>query len=791
MIGFRTTCFFLVVACLGTARAQDLGGLIKTGEAVANSVEIESLQTSYDQALGVFRAEGEVLIHYAETVLYADRAQYHQGTGDIFASGNVTIYKDGNLFRGEEAVYNINTGEISASGLSTGMNSLFMTLDDVTLPSENVDEIRSQGAYITTHDSANPNWHLKAKKIIVHPNRYVVFHGVTAYAGKVPVFYLPYFVQPVNDELGYMFVPGYSDAWGAYILNQYGFMVGDHTLAKARLDYRSERGVAGGIDLQSIRFRGEPNFGRFQAYYAQDGNADVTPGGKARTTDIPEERYRINFQHRVYLPGPERSSLYLDVDINKLSDEYFYLDFFPGEYFDDPQPENLLNLVKSHPRGTLSLLGRFEINDFYRTDERSPELALDLTRQPIFNSGLFLEGNASLAVLAEDLSPAERASLQEEIRQAKDGADYLKANGEMPNTNISATAQLLDGEDILKRLGRQVDSRSYNRFDIFQQIVYPMQFGGWLNVVPRVGAGYTAYNDISSTGVNGKSFDTVDSLERPNAHAGVDMSFKVSKVYSGVQNRKLGLNELRHILQPYTRFSYLSANDLSQDLPAIDRLAPTTKDRPLDVTRYTATDALRNWNIVRLGMYNRLQTKRNSGALPWFDLNTFVDVYGEDPEYDREVSNLFNEMRWSPLPWLSANIDSQMPLGGDYDFAEVNSYLTFQPFENFRFSLGHFYLNDHPFFFDSDSTRVTTYTRLNDNWGFGTGHFYEAETDSLQLQQYTVHRDLSSWTAALGAQIRDNLGDQEFGLVFSMTLKAFPRIGTPTDFISGAMNRNN
>jgi hypothetical protein len=188
-------------------------------------------------------------------------------------------------------------------------------------------------------------------------------------------------------------------------------------------------------------------------------------------------------------------------------------------------------------------------------------------------------------------------------------------------------------------------------------------------------------------------------------------------------------------------------------------------------------------------MYNRLQTKRNGGTYPWFDLNTFVDFFGEDPEYNRKVSNLYNEMRWSPLPWLSANVDSQLPLGGDFDFTELNSYLTFQPMRNFRFTLGHFYLRDHPYFFDSNNTRVTTYTRLNDNWGFGTAHFYEAASHSMQLQQYTIHRDLSSWTAALGAQIRDNRGQDELGVVFSLTLKAFPRIGMPTDFLSATSNR--
>ncbi len=789
MLSFRSTILFLLLL-LRAAGAQDLGSLVEGAKSAASSVEIESLQTSYDQTLGVFRAEGEVVVRYADTTIYCNRAEYHQGTGDIFASGNVTIYRSGSLSRGDEAVYNINTGEITATGLDTGMNSFFISMDEVTLPTENVDVIRSQGAYLTTHDSETPNWHLKARKIVVYPDRYVAFHGATAYAGKVPVFYLPYFVQPVNGELGYMFMPGYSDAWGAFILNQYGFMIGEHTLAKAKLDYRSERGVAGGVNLESMRFRGHPNFGRLQFYYAQDDSPNVTPGGRPRAQEIDSERYRLNFQHRVYLPGPEESSLYLDVDINKLSDEFFYLDFFPGEFRYDPQPDNLVNLVKYHPRGTLSLLGRFELNDFYRTDERSPELALDLTRQPIFNSGLFLEGTTSFAVLAEDLAAFEAINVNNAITRARADIDFLRSQEAVTqDEQLSASLRRIQQEDLLMQLERTIDDRSFNRFDIFQQLVYPMQFADWLNVVPRVGAGYTHYSAVSAQGLDGTSLDTVDSLDRPSLHAGVDLSFKLSKVYPGVRKRKLGLDELRHILQPYSRFSYLAADDLSQDLPAIDRLAPTTKDRPLDVTRFTATDALRDWNIVRLGMYNRLQTKRNGGTFPWFDLNTFVDLYPNDPEFDRDTSNLFNELRWNPLPWLSAHIDSQLPLGGDYDFSEINSYLTFQPAPNFRFTLGQFFLEDHPFFFDSNTTRLSTYTRVNDNWGVGTAHFYEAETDSLRLQQYTIHRDLSSWTAALGAQIRDNLGNEEFGLVFSLTLKAFPRVGTPTDLLNPTSNR--
>jgi lipopolysaccharide assembly outer membrane protein LptD (OstA) len=785
----RILWFLAMLLCPALASAQEFFDALKGVQETAQSVEIESLETTYDQNLGIFRASGDVVVSYGSTVIHADQAEYHQGTGDVFARGNVSIYRGAQLFRSAEAVYNINSGEITATELSTGMNSFLVSMDEVNLPTDGADVIRAQGSFLTTHDNENPNWSVRAKRITVMPNQYVAFRGATVYAGKVPVFYFPYFVQPVNAELGYLFFPGYTDGWGGFLLNQYGFMIGEHTLATAHLDFRSERGVAGGIELESMRFRNQPNFGRFQAYYADDSNPNITPGGRDRDTDFSSERYRLNFQHRVYLPGPEESSLYLDIDINKLSDEFFYLDFFPGEFRSDPQPDNLVNLVKHHPRGTLSLLGRFEINDFYRTDERTPEIALDLTRQPIFNSGLFLEGTTSFSVLREDLTPDERLDFTRQLQQARAGIQALDENEKLPaELRPDINLDRVETADLIARLERQVDERSYNRFDIFQQLVYPMQFANWLNVVPRAGLGYTNYADISATGLEA-GLATVDSLDRPSAHAGVDLSFKLSRSYEDAVNRRWGLEGLRHILQPYSRFSWVAADDLSQDLPAIDRFAPTTKSRPLDLTRFTTTDEIRDWNIVRVGMYNRLLTRRNGGAFPWLDMNTYLDLFAQDPEFDRDISNLYNEARWSPLPWLSANLDSQLPLGDEFDFTEVNTYLSFQPSRNFRFSVGHFILDDHPLFFDSRASRLATYTRLTDNWGFGTAHFYEAETSSLQLQQYTLHRDLSSWVAAFGAQVRDNPSGDEVGLLFSLTLKAFPRVGTPAGFLNNTSGR--
>ncbi len=776
MVNILNATRFLTLAALLAGSSTGFGqtDLIEDVQEAVESVQIESLETTYDQQLGIARARGEVLITYGGAKIYANEAEYHQNTGDIFAKDNVSIFKDGQVYRGSEAVYNINTGVIVASGMRSGLDPLYYETGDVTLPSEDIDVIRTQDTFLTTHDVKNPNYKIKARQINIYPDEYIVFKHAVVMLGKYPVMYFPIYAQPVDDELGFYFTPGYNDGWGGFVLSQYGFLIGDHTLATAQLDYRSERGLAGGIELEAMRHRDNDNFGRIYYYQAQDNAPNQGTGGELRLTDFDTERYRLNVQHRVYLPGPDESSLYLDVDINKLSDELFYLDFFPGEFRDDPRPDNLVNLVKNHPVGTISLLGRFQLNDFFRTDTRLPEIAIDFTRQSLFNTNLFYEGTTSYSVLEELISDSDREFAEVRTSVAEERLDLLEQFAD--EEELPGFLQFIDPveeADLLAQLTRQLDERSLNRLYSFHQLAYPMQYGGWLNIVPRAGWGYANYDSVSGNG------SSITSADRNFFHAAVDASFKLSKAYPGIQNKRWGLDQVNHVFQPYMRYSYVSADDLGSDFPAIDRLAPSTKLRPLDMTRYVATDSIADWNIIRVGAYNRLQTKRNDGTYPWLELNTFMEFYEEDPEFDRDYSNLFNELRWIPLPWLSLVIDSQVPLGDELDFSEVNTYASFQPFRNFQFTVGHFYLDDHPFFLDSSNMRFSTYTRLTDNWGVGTAHFYEFNDNTLELQQYTLHRDLSSWTVGFGAQVRDNRIQEELGFVFSMTLKAFPRVGMP------------
>jgi LPS-assembly protein len=101
---------------------------------------------------------------------------------------------------------------------------------------------------------------------------------------------------------------------------------------------------------------------------------------------------------------------------------------------------------------------------------------------------------------------------------------------------------------------------------------------------------------------------------------------------------------------------------------------------------------------------------------------------------------------------------------------------------NLQLNIAHRYLNGNPFFQDSSLFVVGGYYRIDDNWGIGVQEQYEGATGILEQQRYSIYRDLSSWVASFGGIIRDNNGSKEYGVLFTITLKAFPKFGFDLNF---------
>src|SRR5690606_26419677 len=94
---------------------------------------------------------------------------------------------------------------------------------------------------------------------------------------------------------------------------------------------------------------------------------------------------------------------------------------------------------------------------------------------------------------------------------------------------------------------------------------------------------------------------------------------------------------------------------------------------------------------------NRLITKRDGVSHDWLSLDTYIDGFIQDPEFNRDFSNLYNSIRWSPLPWVELDLETQIPLFiGSSGFTEIVSGARFMPTEDLEIALHYRLLESHP-----------------------------------------------------------------------------------------------
>ncbi|MEO7167662.1 MAG: hypothetical protein ABI016_11570 [Chthoniobacterales bacterium] len=740
----------LILLAARGAIAQDLEG------PGSLPVEINATgQTTYENGLATAREN--VAIHFGDTDIYSDYAQYDSNKRTIFLKGNVRIYRGLSLYLGEQATYNLDTKAINADQMRSSTYPYLISGQKVT--SESDDHYTVQNGSFTTHDAEKPDFHLQAQSVRIYQNDRVIFKNVTFYVGKIPIFWWPYLYQSLDRAFSYSVVPAFLSSWGPSLLGQITFPIGEKITSTLKLDYRSRRGVAIGFDSDIRYGKDDKSIAKFSTYFLQDQNPDLNRTSLPRN-GTPTSRFRLSLQDRTQITD----SLEATIDVTKLSDAFILQDFFPTEFRTNPEPDNVVALTKTSPFYTLTAYGRFAFNTFFETTERLPEVALDIKRHGLFGGPIFYEGETSVGQLSRNF-PA----------------------------------------------GSIFEDYSAYRIDSFHQLTYPNTYFGVLAIVPRVGFRETYYSrtenlsgslfvpdpaapefplpNPTTNSLLGPPLDYGGGVFRSIFNAGVEGSFKISREWEDVQTRFLGLDGLRHIIQPFANFSYVSSPNVDPaTILQFDRVQPSTKLNPIDFPQYTSIDAIDNWTIARIGVRNRLQTRRDDLTVSWLELETYVDVNFDNPFDKTDYSNVFNKLRITPVPWATLVIESQIPLL-DSGFTEVNTSVNFKPSANTVLTLGHRYLEGNPLFLDSSLFTIGGYWRIDDNWAVGFLEQYEANTNIVEQQRYSVYRDLTSWVASLGAIIRNNGGVKEYGVLLTFTLKAFPKFGLDLNFDPAGTNQ--
>jgi lipopolysaccharide assembly outer membrane protein LptD (OstA) len=682
----------------------------------------------YDYVSKIAVATNGVLVRYSGAVLTAERIRLNWETGEVIADGRVRIQREEQVWASEHITYNFQTREMQAEQFRTGHAPVFAGGEGLALQTTNR-IYTATNAIVTTDDYESPLLKVRAREIRIFPGDRVEAHNATLYLGTVPVFWFPFYSRPINARGNHFNVlPGYRRTFGPFLLAGYTWSLNEQLDGEVHLDYRERRGLGTGPDLNLHLGRWGEATARYYYLHDLDPTADAPHG------DIPTDRHRVNFS---YLAEP-----FTNVSVRSMvrwqGDTNIVREFFESEYRQNPQPSTFVEVNKLWSNFSLDAYVQPRLNDFLETVERLPDVRFTAYPLQLGGSPLYYQSETSAGYYRR-LFP--------------------NVDGLYPDSDYEA-----------------------GRADSFHQILLPETLFGWLNVTPRVGGRFTYYSEASGEG----AFS--DEKTRGVFNTGVEVSFKASQTWPEVRNRLLDLDGLRHIVEPSVNYTFVpSPNVLPYELPQFDYELPSLRLLPADFPNYNAIDSIDSENVFRLGLRNKVQTKRRgvvSNVLNW-DLYTDLRPH---PHHDQDtVADLFSDLAVRPRSWLTLeSLTRYDPQDGKFRMSY--NHVTLQPGTRLSFSLGHYYLADDfspvPTAWGQGNNLFTStvFARFNQEWGLRLHHRVQLEDGTLQEQSYSIYRDLRSWTAALTFRLRNNIDrPDDLTVAFTFSLKAFPRFSLGED----------
>jgi hypothetical protein len=244
------------------------------------------------------------------------------------------------------------------------------------------------------------------------------------------------------------------------------------------------------------------------------------------------------------------------------------------------------------------------------------------------------------------------------------------------------------------------------------------------------------------------------------------------------------MHDLRHILEPDINYAYVPAPSRApSELPQFDTEMPGLRLLPMEYPDYNSIDSIDKQNFLRLTLRNILQTKRRTGVEEMLNWAVYTD-WNLTPGTNHTVSDLYSDLAFRPRSWLTFGSSVRYDLP-DHRWRDAINSLRITPNTTWSLALSYRYLmNNDPEFLTAPGqtlpghnlVAISARYRLNENWGVHIAESYEAQNGTLQEQDYTLYRDMRSWTGGLNFRVTHGVGQPaDFTVLFTFSLKAFPR----------------
>jgi LPS-assembly protein len=403
----------------------------------------------------------------------------------------------------------------------------------------------------------------------------------------------------------------------------------------------------------------------------------ISDGGQ-RDTDILGEPIDSNRGYIEWRHQQNSGNFSLTGYLNYWSDSEIIRDFNRSEFTELQQPDTFLEAAYATENFIFSAFLRPQPNPFHPLQQRLPEIRLDLLPTPVFG-GIIHRGSASAVRLREDAI----------------------------------------------RTGTDLES---DRLDFHYGLSRPFAIAPWLTFTPVAGGRVTHYADVT---------DGSGDYTRYISELGADIRARAWREFD-YKNERWGIDGLRHLVEPFAQYRVMpSAGNGSEKLVMIDRNVFGTRLQPLGLGDIRNIDDMRDLNVLRVGVDQRLQTRDGSGGSR--DLASLILAidhnFRRDPGIDR-LSTLQIETSVSPVRWLRFDAYSRLDID-DPSLEELNTGVTIVDGRYWSLGLSTHFLKGDLEEYDLRFTR-----RINEQFAVGARFRYDATTSSLYEQTYSLRQNI-------------------------------------------------
>jgi hypothetical protein len=279
--------------------------------------------------------------------------------------------------------------------------------------------------------------------------------------------------------------------------------------------------------------------------------------------------------------------------------------------------------------------------------------------------------------------------------------------------------------------------------------------------------------------------DDGGSVTRLAGELGLEVSTKFSRLWPNLTNETLRLDGLRHIVTPYVNYTF----------------APDPSEERENIYFFDAVDRLTEQNFVRVGVDQRLQTRRNQRIYTLARVQSYADFHfssenDNDEGYDA-LGDFGNKLEFTPNDALRTWVTLVTDLDEmDVRRAEVGARVGRK--DGIRFSLAYIYRDnyvprstasmgsslvdltgEHGYlvreYLETQTAVGELFIPINEKTSGRIRLEYDLEEAELTRQVYEILRDLHCWMGSLALE-EDN-GDVR--IMVMLYLKAYP--GTKID----------